>query len=361
MNPVFTKNHPRVGARPGTLVIPEGSPPPRIQVMRLDGENFQETQVANVEELSKLLEVSSRTWIDVQGWGDEAVLTQIAQLLDIHPLALEDAVNSPQRPKAELYEKHLLAIARTPYEDEQGILDFPQVCAFIGSAHVITFQERYLGVLDPIRERARIPNSRIRTMGPDYLGYAIVDALIDRFYPVIEDIGKQVDDLEEVVSVNPNTADLIRIQKLRRSVVNLRRIAWAQREMVREMLNDDGAFISKDVRVFLRDTQDHTAQIADVVDSLREMAGSLMDIYLSVVGQRTNEVMKVLTIMSSIFVPLTFMAGIYGMNFQYMPELNSPMAYPALLTAMAVCAITLLLFFRSKGWIGKRRETRGSK
>ena len=291
-------------------------------------------------------------WVDVQGLGDEGVLRRLAEIFSIHPLALEDAVNAPQRPKTEAYEGQQLILTRMARLLDDGRLDVEQVSLFLGAGWLLTLQERQGDVFDPVRARLRAAKGMIRTSGADYLAYALVDTIVDGFYPVIESLGDQLVDLEDAVLANPTRDALRDIYTIKRELLALRRAAWPQREMLAMLLRDGSPYLSQAVALFLRDTLDHTVQVVDVTESYRELAGNLMDLHLSTTSNRTNDVMKVLTIMASIFIPLTFIAGVYGMNFDAMPELHARWAYPAVLATMVVVAVGMLIYFRRRGWLG---------
>jgi magnesium transporter len=223
----------------------------------------------------------------------------------------------------------------------------------LGPRLVITFQETYGAVLDPVRRRIRTDGSRLRQLGADYLAYALLDTIVDAYYPILERLGDRLEYLENEVIDRPVPELLRQLIRLKNRLVNFRRVVWAQREMVRALSCEDTPLVDENVRIFLRDVYDHCVQTSEVVESYREMATGLMNTYLSSVGQRTNEVMKVLTIMSSIFIPLTFLAGIYGMNFEHMPELAWRGSYPMLLLAMLTTGIGMTWFFRRLGWLGR--------
>ena len=348
---MFRKRHPPVGSKPGTLVINAGAERPLIHVTKYKPEHLEEHDLAAVGDLSSLLEDNTVCWIDVQGLGDEKVLRDFAEMFSIHPLALEDVVNVPQRPKVERFEKHTLCLTRMALlRDEQ--IDREQVSIFLGSNYVLTFQERAGDVFDPVRARIRQGGPILRSSGPSYLAYALLDAVIDGYYPIMEMFGEKLEELEDKIVAEPRPAVLHEIHQAKRDLLALRRGIWPQREAVNTLIRDENPLITDTVRVYLRDCYDHCVQIMDAVETYRELAGGLMDVYLSSIGNRQNEVMKVLTIMASIFIPLTFMAGIYGMNFQNMPELQSAWGYPFLLAAMVVVAAGMIWFFRRKGWIG---------
>jgi magnesium transporter len=349
---MFKKYNPEVGARPGTLAIPPDSPPPKIIVVEYDEQGVERREIDDPRQLSEIGRDDRITWVDVQGLGDEAILRAIGDTFALHPVALENAVNVPQRAKSELYQGHQLVIARTPLIGEDELVRTPQVCFVIGERYLLTFQERYFGFFDPVRERLQDGLGPMRKEGPDYLAYAMIDAMIDRYYPVAQQLSDQLEELEDVVVENPHPEVLARIHALRRQLVVLRRVGWPQREAISGMLRERTPYVGDQVKVYLRDTHDHIAQIVELIDSAREMASDLADAYLSNVSHRTNEIMKVLTLMASIFIPLTFVAGIYGMNFENMPELGSRMGYFVVLVTMAVIAVGMTLFFRRRGWIG---------
>jgi magnesium transporter len=353
---VFDDSHPPAGSRPGTLAIPEGSPAPRIFLFEYDREELREFAASDVEELAPYAESESVTWIDVQGLGDERVLRRIAELFGIHPLALEDAVNVPQSAKSHLYPQHHLVIARAPLRGDDGRLGVPQVCLLVGRNYLITFQERYFGFFDPVRERIRAGIGPIRESGPDYLAWALIDTMVDLYFPVVDQLSQSMDALEDEMVRDPAHELLGELHRLRREVAVLRRVGWPQRETLGLLCRDPSPFIGEQSRVFLRDTSDHVSQIMGRVDFCREISVGLMDMYLSTLSHRTNEVMKVLTLMASIFIPLTFIAGIYGMNFEHMPELHSQRAYPLVLLLMCVLALGMLAYFRWRGWLGGRRR-----
>jgi magnesium transporter len=350
---MFKKRHPSVGARPGTLVVSETAPPPRIRVMKYGLDSVHEFELDEASELTGLVDDDSVTWIDIQGLGDEATLLTIAQQLDIHPLAMEDIVNTPQRPSVADHDERLLIICRMANSLNGTRLEMEQFSIVLGQGLVITFQETYGDVLDPVRRRIRTDGSRLRRFGADYLAYALLDTIVDAYYPILERLGDRLEYLENEVIDRPVPELLRQLIRLKNRLVDFRRIVWAQREMVRALSYEDTPLIGEKVRVFVRDVYDHCVQTAEVVESYREMTTGLMNTYLSSVGQRTNEVMKVLTIMSSVFIPLTFLAGIYGMNFEHMPELSWQGSYPALLLTMLVTGAGMMWFFFKLGWLGR--------
>lgn len=351
----FHKRVPPAGSRVGTLSIPADSPAPRIRVFDYDPDGFEEVEIEEVGALRAYLDSPRFTWVHVEGFGDEAQLRAIGDIFGFHVLTLEDATNVPQRAKVARHEEHDLVIARAPEAGSE--LSFPQVCLIVGKNFVLTFQDRSFGFFDAVRDRIRDGTGRpIRRLGPSYLLYALLDTLVDHYYPVVEALGERLDALEEQVNDNPDPRALSELHEIRRDLVLIRRIGWPLREALRNLCVEPTPFVSEEVRVFLRHTESHFTQIMEAVDSARDMTTGLADIYLSSVSQRTNEIMKVLTLMASIFIPLTFLAGIYGMNFENMPELRQPWGYPLVLLGMAAGAVGMLQYFRRKGWIGTSRR-----
>jgi magnesium transporter len=347
----FKKRHTPTGARPGTLVIPPDAPPPRLRAVLYDADGIEERPIARVEELERLPS-DRRQWVDIQGLGNEEVLRAIGRHYHLHPLALEDVVNVPQRPKVEEYAEHTLLVARRLKWTRGQVPEFSQVAIFVSASAVVTFQERHDDGLEPILERLRIGRGPIRRMGVDYLAYAMLDAIVDGYYPLVQEIGERLELMEGRVITRPSPRMLDRIGQSKSLLVTLRRVMRPQRDAVDRLLAMGAATFSEDVRVYLRDTLDHCNQLVEGIDSDREVADGLMNTYLSVVGHRTNDIMRVLTIMASIFIPLTFMAGIYGMNFENMPELQSPRAYPLLLLVMGLTALGMFSYFWRSGWLG---------
>ncbi len=358
---MFQKHNPKIGARPGTLAIPPDSPPPKIFAVQYDADSVTRQEVADVETLRSLRDSGRVTWVDIQGFGDESRLRAVAKVFDLHPVVLENAVNVPQRAKSELYDQHQLIIARTPLIDDEGIVRTPQVCFVVGKRYLLTFQARYYGFFDPVRERIQDGLGALRHEGPDYLAYALIDAMIDRYYPVAQRLSDVLEELEDIVVEYPHPEVLSRIHSARRQLVVLRRVGWPQREAISALLREQTPYFNEKNKLYLRDTYDHIAQIVELIDSSREMASDLAESYLSNVSHRTNEIMKVLTLMASIFIPLTFIAGIYGMNFQNMPELGMHNAYFVILAIMVALAIGMTVFFRRRGWIGSPPRPDGGK
>jgi len=356
MNRLFFKKHTKVGARPGTLVIHKDAEKPRIRIIRFTPDEHFDNQVETIEQIRDELSKDGVVWIDVQGMGDEALIRAIGDHFSIHMLALADVVNVPQRPKTESYDLHQLYISRMVSVDEDHQLEVEQISIFFGRNFVLTFQERFGDVLDPVRKRIRSKKGPMRKSGPDYLAYAIIDTIIDGYYPVLEQYGEYLEQLEARLVADATPKMLAQINRIKRNLLILRRGIWPQRDAINILIRDESPFIEDDTKVFFRDCHDHCIQVADVLETFRETAGALLSTYLSAIGNKQNEVMRMLTIMASIFIPLTFMAGIYGMNFEQMPELKRWWAYPALLSTMFLTAGGMLWYFKRLGWIWTRHD-----
>jgi len=348
---MFRKRNPPPGSSPGTLSVDERLPAPKVRIVSYTLDQIDDRQDVNPSELAAALAGDGVTWVDVQGLGDESLLRLIAETFKLHSLAISDVVNVPQRPKAEPYDDYLFLVARTLSHHDSLNVEAEQVSIFLGANYVITFQERPGDLFEPVRERIRNAKGRLRRKGADYLAYVLLDAVVDGYYPFLEELGDRLAELEDEALENPTTATLKQTNHIRRTLQLLRRILWPQREAINSLIRDESPLISDSARIYLRDVHDHCAQIAEVVESYREVVGAVANSYLSVVSNRTNDVMKVLTVMASIFIPLTFMAGIYGMNFDHMPELHARFGYPVLIAAMLAVAGGMLFYFYRLGWL----------
>jgi magnesium transporter len=317
--------------------------------MRFSRETLDEREVSLDEALAATAP-GMVTWINVDGL-DAGVLTRLGEHFGLHPLALEDAMNVPQRPKAERYEKHYFVILHVLRHVEPSLVD-EQISVFFGDGWIVTLQERVEG--DPfgaVRAAIRHGRGRARDSGADYLAYLLVDAVVDAFFPAIEWVSERLTALEqESISAAATTECLVKIQHVRHDLLAIRRAVWPAREEVGALIRDDAGMIAPETRVFLRDAYDHAVQALELVEALRETGTSVMEVYLSAQNQRLNEVMKVLTVMATLFIPLTFIASIYGMNFEVMPELKWRYGYLWALGLMAATAASLVVFFRRRGW-----------
>jgi magnesium transporter len=351
-------NKPPAGSRPGTLVVPAGGPKPRIRATRYTAEKLEEREIRDARELADFCQEGGLLWVDVQGLGDRATLEWIGANFGLHPLLLADVVNVPQRPKCEAYGEAVFFVARRLAwkGDPDDPVDERQVSLVLGARHVLSFQEREDTVFEPVRARLAPPASRMRTSGNDYLAYALIDAVVDDYLPILDKLGERLEYLEERVIETPTRALLRELAALRHDLIAIRRDAWPQREALHSLLRGDVGGITDPVKVYLRDVHDHCVQVAEMVEVYREIASGLLNIYLTAIANRTNEVMKVLTVMSTIFMPLTFLVGVWGMNFQHMPELGWKWAYPAVWLLMLAIAGALFSYFRRRGWIGREQD-----
>ncbi|MCX5963143.1 MAG: magnesium/cobalt transporter CorA [Cyanobacteria bacterium] len=356
--------HESIGSIPGTLNIRPESAPPEIDILDYVSDSCEDRTGVTPLEIKVYLEHSSITWIDLKGLGHEETLRQVGEVFQLHPLLLEDIVNVPQRPKVQDSAKQLLIIARmvvlTGTLDENSLHSAfitEQVSFVVGSNYVLTVQEEPdYDCFEIVRSRLRDGRGTIRKKGADYLMYALLDSIVDGFFPVLEAYGEALELLEDEVVANPTVHTLEKIHQMKRDLITLRRAIWPQRDAINSLIRDENPLIGDEVRLHLRDCYDHSVQVMDMVETYREVASSLMDVYLSSVSNRMNEIMKFLTVISSIFIPLTFIAGVYGMNFNTeksrfnMPELNEPYGYVICLGLMAIVAVGMVTFFWRKGW-----------
>lgn len=350
------------GSSPGTLVVDPSSPKPKLTVIAYGPNEIVEKTIVDPKEICPFLERYPVVWLDVDGLGDAEVIRSIGESFKLHRLAIEDVAEVHKRARVDRYDTHQY-IALVMVDLVDGGLDTEQLSLFLGKNFVITFQERPGDGFDRVRERLRGGKGMIRTGGPGYLAYALLDATIDGYFPVLEHYGERLEDLEDSLVATPNANRLNEIHALRRDLVVLRRAVWPMREALNFLLREGSDAFNAETRPYLNDCYDHTVQLMDLVENHREMASGLMDVYLSAMSNRMNEVMKVLTIISTIFMPLTFIAGVYGMNFHVdagplsMPELLSPYGYVICLAAMLVLAVLMLFWFRHEGWIGRGSKT----
>jgi magnesium transporter len=345
------------GTAPGTLRAPEsaGTGPVHITVIDYGPDRLVERKIERVEELEAFCETPTVTWINVEGLNDVGVVEKIGKMFNLHPLALEDVLNCGQRPKIEDYGTyHFLVMKSLLFKDNE--LQTEQISFFLAGNFVITFQEVPGDSFEAVRERIRRGKGLIRKAGPDYLTYALLDALVDEFFPVLEKYGERIEELEAEVIAQPTRDTIHEIHKIKRELLLLRRAAWPERDVINAMQREESDVIRPETQVFLRDCYDHSIQVIDMIETFRDLSSGMLEVYLSSTSNRLNEVMKVLTIISTIFIPLNFIAGIYGMNFDTgasplnMPELHWYFGYPAVLTVMAVVGGLLVVYFKKKGW-----------
>ncbi len=350
--------HEQPGSLPGTLNIEADAPAPEIVLIDYNEANYTRKPVATPEACAPYLNTKSVSWVDVQGLGSEEILQQLGRVFKLHPLILEDIVNVPQRPKVDDYEDQVVIIARMVMPKEMFVGFYSEQVSFVlGKHYLLTVQEEpEHDCFEPVRVRISSNKGMIRKHGADYLAYSLLDAIIDGFFPVLEDFGERIEALEDEVVVNPSRQTLEKIYRVKRELLKLRHAIWPQRNAINTLIRDGGTVISDEVRVYLRDSYDHTVQVLDMVETYRELAAGLMDVYLSSVSNKMNEIMKLLTVISTIFIPLTFIVGVYGMNFNpdksplNMPELDWYWGYPTCWAVIIAIASGLVFFFWRRGW-----------
>ncbi|MBI9021138.1 MAG: magnesium/cobalt transporter CorA [Verrucomicrobia bacterium] len=345
------------GMIPGSLVIDPSWPKPVIQVMAYGPESVEEKTISEVREIGELLGKQPVTWINVDGLGDEQVLRQLGKLLNLHPLALEDVVSLRQRSKVDDYDTTLYT-AMKMLSLHDGKLFTEQVSFFLGTNFVLTFQEMEGDCLDPVRERIRAKAGRICSAGADYLLYGLIDAIVDAYFPVLETYDVRLEELEEQILGHPDQSTMNLLFSVKHDLTSLRRTLWPVREMAGALAHSESPLITQPTLVYLRDCQDHTVQLLELAESYRETGSSLMDFYLSSISNRMNEIMKVLTIIATIFIPLTFIAGIYGMNFKNMPELQTDNGYFVVMGVMILLGLGMMGWFIHKGWLTPKRKSK---
>ncbi|MFB2920722.1 MULTISPECIES: magnesium/cobalt transporter CorA [Aerosakkonema] len=351
-------NYDEPGSLPGTLDLEADAPPPTIVLIDYNEAKATRVEVQTPEACLPYLDTESVSWVDVLGLGNEDIWRRMGQVFNLHPLVLEDVVNVPQRPKVEDVDSQLVIIARMVMPKESGFGFYSEQVSFVlGKYYLLTVQEEpERDCFQPVRDRIRANKGTIRQRGADYLAYTLLDAIIDGFFPVLETYGERIEELEDEVVVNPTRRTLEKIYQIKRELLALRRAIWPQRDAINSLIRDGSDLIGPDVRIYLRDCYDHAVQVMDIVETYRELSSGLMDVYLSSVGNKMNEIMKLLTVISSIFIPLTFIAGVYGMNFNTekspwnMPELNWYWGYPLCLAVMIATAGSLVYFFWRRGW-----------
>lgn len=344
----------KVGLPPGTLVhIGERKTKEvRISAIQYGKDHYQEHGDVTVEECAKLQENGAITWFNICGIHDVRVIEEFGKTFNIHPLLLEDIVHTGQRPKMEEFDDYLFVVLKMlVYDDKENEVLSEQVSLVLGKDFVISFQESEGDVFNTVRERIRTDKGRIRKMGCDYLAYRLIDAIVDQYFVILEKFGEQTEFLQEAVLSAPSPEILEAIQETKREVIFLRRYVWPLREAISGLQRGESDLVSDSVQIYLRDVYDHTIQVIDSIETFRDMISGTMDVYLSSVSNKMNEVMKVLTIMATIFIPLTFIAGVYGMNFEYMPELKWRAGYFIVWIVMIILGILMLIGFKRKKWL----------
>ena len=354
MPELIKKRSRKAGLPPGTLIHIGEKKTEELKITVIDYEetHFEEREVKRVEECFVFKDKPTVTWMNVDGLHQVEILEKLGECYGLHPLVLEDILNTDQRPKMEDYGEYIYIVLKAlDYNDKSNEIETEQISLILGSNFVFSFQEREGDTFDPIRERIRNGKGRIRSMGADYLAYALLDSIIDNYFIILEKLGEKIELLEEKLVTQPAPETLRTIHHLKREMIFLRKAVWPLREVINGLERGESSLIKESTRVYLRDVYDHTIQTIDTIETYRDMVSGMLDIYLSSVSNRLNSVMKVLTIIATIFMPLTFLAGVYGMNFKYMPELGWRLGYPLIWLIMIGIGVLMLIFFRKKKWL----------
>jgi magnesium transporter len=348
------KRSDKTGLPPGTLlhIGERKTGDVTITLTSYDETDYRERQVGTIEECFPLPEGRGIAWISLDGIHDSALIQSLGTHLNLHPLVLEDIMNTEQRPKTEDFGDYAFVVLKAVrYREAVKQVLSEQVSIILGSNFVISFQEQASDAYKPLRERLRSSKGRVRRMGSDFLAYGLIDIIVDNYFFVLEKVGENVEELEDELVMNPTVKTVHEIHRLKREMINLRRFAWPLREVINNFQRGESPLVQESTCLYLRDVYDHVTQIIDNIEALRDMISGMLDIYLSSISNRLNEVMKVLTIIATIFMPLTFIAGVYGMNFKRMPELDWSFGYPMSLLLMLAVSVAMLIYFKRKKWL----------
>jgi magnesium transporter len=326
-------------------------PPVRITVIDYDATHFEERTVGQISECFPFRDTETVTWINIDGLGNPKIIEDLGKCFTIHPLIVEDIFNTGQRPKMEDLDQYIyLSLKMLTFIDETKAIKIEHISMVFGHNFLISFQEDIGDIFDPVRDRIR-KEGRIRKLGPDYLAYALIDAAVDNYFAVMEKLEEQVEDLEEELVGKPTPDSLQKISRLKKDMIFLRKSVWPLREMISNLEQSESALIKESTRIYLRDVYNHTIQVIDTLETFRDMVSGMIDIYLSGLSYKMNEIMKVLTLIATIFIPLTFVVGLYGMNFKNMPEIQWEYGYYSVLGVMALMVSGMLIYYRKKKWI----------
>jgi magnesium transporter len=349
------KRSEKAGLPPGSLIhigdrLTEKT---KITVFDYDEAHLQEKEIKTVGECRQFKDSPTVAWIHIEGIHDTQILEELGAVFGLHPLTLEDILNTDQRPKMEDFCEYIYIVLKTftNHADENNETTSEQISIILGPTFVISFQEKETDIFKPIRERIRAGKGRLRKSGADYLAYSLIDTIVDNYFTILEHLGEKIEIIEESLVKNPSTQTLQAIQHMKREMIFLRKSVWPLRETISSLERTECQLIQESTGLFLKDIYDHTIQVIDTIETYRDMLSGILDIYLSSISNRMNEIMKVLTIIATIFMPLTFLAGVYGMNFKYMPELEWHWGYFFILSIMITIAVFMLVYFRKKRWL----------
>jgi len=355
--PLFTKKYSKPGSAPGEVLLAQGENETgaTLSVMDFSARKLSEASNVDPSEIRRYLDSPEIAWLHIQGNPSAGMLKNLGEIYGLHTLALEDVFKAGQRSKAEAYEDHYFVLINIPVESSNGS-GSQQACFFLGERYLLSFHNGDESIWEPVRKRLRNdPPTRVRLSGADYLLYTLLDTAIDHAFPYLETLATQIESIEESIFRNPDPAAIDALHAIRHKLIFLRRMLWPQRDMINTLLRDEEGLIQDHTKVFLRDCYDHTVQVLELVESYHEVSTSMHDLYLSSLSNRMNEVMKVLTMIATIFIPLSFVVGIYGMNFDTrspwnMPELSAQYGYPVLLALMLAAGVAMVVYFKRKGW-----------
>jgi magnesium transporter len=344
----------KAGMSPGTLIHvgEQKIDKPGITLINYDPDRLEEKKIKRIEESFEYKDTPPVTWINIDGLHEVEIIEKIGSHFNIHPLILEDIVNTAQRPKVEDFEDYIYFVFKMlKFDEKSSHITSEQVSLILGPHYLISFQEAEGDVFNFVRQRIRKGRGRIRKSGPDYLAYALIDAVVDHYFLILEKVGEKIEQFEEKVQSDPTPEILQNIHNLKREIIYFRKQVWPVREVLSTWQKTESALVQDANKVFISDVYDHTIQVIDTIESFRDIISGMMDLYLSTVSNKMNEVMKVLTIMATIFIPLTFVAGIYGMNFKFMPELEWKWSYPILWVLLVIIFFGMIYYFKRKKWL----------
>lgn len=351
---IVNVDYPKAGMPPGTLVYigEKKYDAGEIRLISYDKEHYNEKNTRDIEECSRFLRGQGKKWINVYGLHKVKMIAEFGKAFGLHPILLEDVVNTGQAPKMDEYDDHIFIILKSlTYNDKKKKLDDEQISLVLGKNFVISFQEKHPDTFAAIRHNLKTNRGRLRRMGSDYLAYVLSDYIVDGYFILLQKLGDEIEMLEEEITTSPSSDSVRRIQELKKNIMYIRKIVMPMRDVVSKMMRRDSRLMSSGMSMYLGDLHDHVMEVINTVETFRETLANMVEIYMYSISNKTNEIMKVLAIFSTIFMPMTFIASIYGMNFDFMPELGHPLGYFGALAAMFTLAAIMLLYYRKKGWV----------